>query len=62
MAETFTLVLDEDASAKLSGYDLYRSEETNRERPVIDGLYIQRGYLKGTPKALDVTVEIRLKR
>jgi hypothetical protein len=61
MEETFTLILDREASSKLAGYDLYRSQETNQNRPVINGFYVQRGYLEGTPNAVEVTIEVPIR-
>ena len=43
MKKEFIMVLDEHFEPKLFGYSLYRSLEKGRdERPIIDGLYIQR--------------------
>jgi hypothetical protein len=60
VSEKFILILDKEESAKLITYDLYRSEEVRGDQPVINGLYIQRGYFKGTPETLEVTVELEL--
>ena len=52
MQTTFVLVLDRRASARLDNYNLYRSEEEEGGRPIIDGLSIQYGYLNPAPRAL----------
>jgi hypothetical protein len=50
--------LDEEGSSRLAAYDLYRSEEISEDRPIIDGFYVQRGFLSGTPQILKITLEI----
>jgi hypothetical protein len=57
MQATFVLILDRRASARLDNYNLYRSEEEEGGRPIIDGLYIQYGYLNPAPERLMVTLE-----
>jgi len=37
-----TVTLDKDMLPKLIGYYLYRSEEFEGKRPIVDGLYVQR--------------------
>ncbi len=45
----FTLRLDQDKTDKMSTYYLYRSEEYTGQRPVIDGVYVQRDTIGLTP-------------
>ncbi len=37
----FTLRLDSEKTDKMSSYYLYRSEEFQGDRPVVDGVYLQ---------------------
>ena len=43
-----TMILDVTMLEKVAGYCVYRSEEIEGDRPIADGLYIQRQVL-GTP-------------
>jgi hypothetical protein len=45
----FTLKLDSDKTDKMIAYYLYRSEEFNGDRPIIDGVYVQRSTIGPTP-------------
>jgi hypothetical protein len=44
-----TLKLDSEKTAAMTAYDLYRREQIQGDRPVVDGLYIQRGYVGPIP-------------
>lgn len=61
MKRGFILVLDEEYELKLAGYCLYRSlEKGDNERPIIDGLYIQRSEIgRSPPQKIRLTVETR---
>ncbi len=41
--------LDHEMLRKVSGYYIYRSDEEEDGRPIIDGVYIQRGAVDGNP-------------
>jgi hypothetical protein len=45
----FTLKLDLELQKKVSAYYIYRSEEYEGKRPVIDGVYIQRHAIGSEP-------------
>jgi hypothetical protein len=47
----FTLKLDTELVKKVSTYYIYRSEEYEGNRPVVDGVYIQRHALGSEPPA-----------
>lgn len=44
-----TLKLDKELLAKTSTYYIYRSEEKNGPRPIVDGVYMQRDALGAEP-------------
>lgn len=44
-----TLVLDKDMLQKVDNYHIYRSQEEESGRPVIDSLYIQRRTIYNNP-------------
>ena len=46
---SFHLVLDKHMLTKVIGYYIYRSQEQHYDRPVVDGLYIQRNTLGEYP-------------
>ncbi len=46
---TASLVLDIDQLGKLAGYYLYRSEELAGDRPIVDGLYLQKSEIGDRP-------------
>ncbi len=53
-----TLVLDRTMLQKVIGYYIYRSEEVEEGRPVVDGLYIQRQIAGNPPPAtMKITIE-----
>jgi len=57
----FTLVLDEEFREKVLAYWIYRSVEMDEDdrRPLVDGVYIQRGLLgKRPPRQLSVKLGI----
>ncbi|MFC1978229.1 hypothetical protein ACFLWS_08245 [Chloroflexota bacterium] len=60
MTSRFTMILDEEYEQKLAGYCLYRSSEKgDNNRPLIDGLYIQREQIEPIPpKCIELTLEI----
>jgi len=45
----FLLKLDSNGTQKMPTYYLYRSEELNDGRPIVDGFYVQRSALGSTP-------------
>jgi len=47
--QTYNLVLDEDMLSRVNNYDIYRSQEQEDDRPIIDGDYIQRNELGNRP-------------
>lgn len=52
------MVLDDSMLKKVAGYYLFRSEETIDERPIVDGLYVQRQVFPGDPPTeFSITVE-----
>jgi hypothetical protein len=54
-----TMTLDHAMEEKLVGYVMYRSEEMEGDRPVADGLYLQRGVLAAPPpETIRVTIEL----
>ena len=61
MKRGFTMILDEEYEQKLAGYCLYRSlEKGDNERPLIDGLYIQREEIRQSPpRQISLTLEIK---
>jgi len=61
MEKEFTMVLDEEYEQKLAGYCLYRSlEKGDNERPIVDGLYIQRNEI-GQPPPSKIELIIGMK-
>ena len=54
-----TMTLDRGMEEKLVGYVMYRSEEMEGARPVVGGLYIQRGVLAAPPPEM-IKVRIEL--
>jgi hypothetical protein len=42
--------LDRTMLEKVDGYYVYRSQETQDERPVVDGLYLRRSAVGGDPR------------
>ncbi len=44
-----TLRLDQDDTSKMSGYYLHRSEECSGNRPIVDGIYVQRNGIGPIP-------------
>ena len=44
-----TLPLDNDMLHKVGGYYIYRSQEEERSRPIVDGVYIQREAIDSNP-------------
>ena len=48
----FNLKLDDEESSKIPTYYLYRSEEQQGGRPIVDGVYIQRNTLGPQPPKL----------
>jgi hypothetical protein len=56
--ERFTLKLDEEKTDKMPTYYLYRSEEYGEQRPVVDGVYVQRNAVGATPpEMMNMTLE-----
>ena len=55
------MVLDEEYERKLAGYYLYRSlEKGHNERPVVDGLYIQRDEIgQSPPLKIKLTIDMK---
>jgi hypothetical protein len=45
----FTLKLDQDKTSEMPTYYLYRSEEYGGNRPVVDGVYVQRNTIGPRP-------------
>ena len=45
----FNLKLDDENTSKMPTYYLYRSEEQEGGRPIVDGVYIQRQTLGPNP-------------
>ena len=43
------MILDREQLGKVIGYYMYRSQEMELNRPIIDGVYIQRKQLGETP-------------
>ena len=43
------LVLDREMLQKVIGYYMYRSQEEERDRPTVDGVYIQRETIGENP-------------
>ncbi len=60
MRKGFNMVLDEEYDRKLAGYCLYRSlEKGDNERPIVDGLYIQREEIgHSPPRKIKLTIEM----
>ncbi len=53
------LVLDRKESEKLARYYIYRSEEMEEGRPVVDGLYVQRQVVgRPPPETMRVTIDL----
>jgi hypothetical protein len=59
MAELrYTLELDTSESEKIMNYFLYRSTEKGINRPLVDGLYIQRSELsENPPKYIKISLQ-----
>jgi hypothetical protein len=58
MQKGFTLKLDEELLKKVTTYYIYRSEEHNGPRPVVDGVYIQRPTIGAEPpKKINLLLE-----
>ena len=54
----FILRLDRENTGKMPAYYLYRSDESNGGRPIIDGVYIQRNAVGPTPpETMNVLLE-----
>jgi hypothetical protein len=54
----FNLKLDQEETSKMATYYLYRSEEQEGLRPIVDGVYIQRGTLGAEPpNAMSLVLE-----
>jgi hypothetical protein len=58
MQKSFTLKLDDELLKKVTTYYIYRSEEYQGTRPVVDGVYIQRHAI-GTeaPRTLSLVLQ-----
>ena len=44
-----TMVLDHPMLEKVVGYLVYRGEEIDGDRPIVDGLYLRRGVVGSPP-------------
>ena len=54
----FKLKLDQEETSKLATYYLYRSEEQEGFRPIVDGVYFQRGPVGSKPpNAMSLVLE-----
>jgi hypothetical protein len=53
-----TMRLDQTQLEKVKGYYVYRSEETEGDRPVVDGLYVQRQAVADqAPESLQISID-----
>jgi len=53
-----TLFLDKEMLSKVGGYYIYRSQEREVGRPIVDGVYIQREAVgENPPKAMSLWLE-----
>ena len=53
-----TMIVDRSMLTKVEGYYVYRSQEVENDRPVVDGLYVQRQAIGDEPpEALRVTID-----
>jgi len=54
----FNLKLDQEETSKMATYYLYRSKEQEGLRPIVDGVYIQRGPVGSKPpNAMSLVLE-----
>lgn len=54
----FTLRLDDELLKKVTTYYIYRSEQYEGTRPVVDGIYIQRSAIGAeAPKKMNLVLE-----
>jgi hypothetical protein len=53
-----TVRLDYTQLEKVKGYYVYRSEETEGDRPVVDGLYVQRQAVGDqAPESMQISID-----
>ncbi len=53
-----TLILDKDMLHKVENYYIYRSQEEERGRPIIDGVYVQRETIDiNPPENIDISLQ-----
>lgn len=53
-----TLILDREMLRKVTGYYIYRSQEEEKDSPIVDGVYIQRETIgENPPKNMTLLLE-----